>query len=62
MRKLPHYMDSGFHKAARNHGEANDRFDENYDKIDWGKTTGVIEKKEPGYVKISFGGNNGKIP
>lgn len=61
MRKLPHYMDSGFHKAARDHGEANKDFAENWNKINWGETKGVIEEKKNGYTRISFGGRNGKI-
>lgn len=56
MRKLPHYMDHGFHKADRNHYEGNKNFDANWNKINWGETKGVIEEKKDGYTRISFKG------
>jgi hypothetical protein len=51
-------MDSGFHKSARIHGEANEKFEENFKKIKMRESKGKVEKVGPGHVRITYGGKN----
>ncbi len=58
MRKLPHFLDCGFHKANRdnkNRIKAKKKADETWDAIyGKGETFGEIEVQKPGYVKVTY--------